>query len=898
MTPRRLPALTGLLALALLASMGLRALSGPAEAGSPGAPAGLETIGVSVDAAGGARLSAAPAFRPDQPIPPGTDALALVGERLQRGNLQGAAQLLHDWLEGRLPDTRTPHARVRWYGARFLLGLVHMRQEQHNLASSQFTKVRASKTALASEAAWYEALADHRRGRHAVAARECARYRETWPAAAHEADCMLLEGEAWTAAGYHQPAHDAYQEFIDLDPDGHDVELARLGQALALANRSPRRAVPELQALALDYSYPTTRTAALAKLAELAEAGQRVELVDDDASRQRRAMSALRAHEFALARQLQAQLQGSEDPAVRAWVEEQRETFGWRTRSYRDLADLFIERYAASPDPETCWMAHRALFRGGFFLEAAQWGERGMSEHASHYRWRRASDDLARSWMMAGEEAKAIAIWDRLGRSSGGKGRQARWYAAFCAWRAGDLDEAARRLEQVRSGDAARSTRALYYLARVAEARESADEAAELYRAVLERDGLGWYGLLAASRLVPPAEGPAWLVRHGSWPFAPPAQPPQLVPVQVRPPSQQVAPPTRGALLEPAASPIAWSSLAWGAVVQPEQEELWDAAGSTPAEPQASAPQASAPPALSQLPPRSIVEGELYDPRQARSAFARFVPRPRGRWRVGPAAWGAPDVGAYELSGEMMARMHEEHEQARRRNDARSIQLRGVSLRMDEWREIFAFAGAWHLVSRFSMGLDKYTEGEEQRRQALAMAYPAAFPELVWASGREHDIDPLLTLSVMRQESQYKSWALSGAGAVGLVQVMPTTGALVARDVHRQRYSPRELLDPATNIHFGSWYLRQLLSRYGGALPLAVAGYNAGPQNVSSWLSGLGDDTPIDDFVELIPLDETRNYVRRVLGFYALHTRLYAPEGARVGLALSTAGDDPDGIDY
>ena len=160
----------------------------------------------------------------------------------------------------------------------------------------------------------------------------------------------------------------------------------------------------------------------------------------------------------------------------------------------------------------------------------------------------------------------------------------------------------------------------------------------------------------------------------------------------------------------------------------------------------------------------------------------------------------------------------------------------------------------------------------------------------------------------MRQESQYKVTALSSAGAVGLMQVMPSTGALVARDLGAARYSPRDLLEPASNIQYGTWYLNRLLTRYHGCTPLAVAAYNAGPTNVSSWYrpwkainEGDADDSEkmgIDDLVEMIPIDETRNYVRRVMGFYQLHASIYGPEGAHVAPCLTPGGDDPALIDY
>lgn len=845
---------------------------------------------VVVTTTAGARLERTPPWLPTAPLAPGTDPIDLAGERLMKGNLVGATAVLADWLEGKHPELDARSGRARWYGARFLLGLLHLRQGQYNLASSQFTKVRAAKGALASEAAWYEALADLSRGRAAVAGRECAAYRERWPSGSHAEDCLLLQGHAYTQAGYYQPANDAYQEFIDLDPNGPDVELALLGQAQALANRSKHQAVTALQAKALDYSYPTTRVAALASLAALAAQGLDTTVPDDRSSRMRLAFSSLRAREYEQARSLWAQL--VDDPEATAWVHEHRETFGWRTKDYASLVALFGERYEASHSPDTAWMAHRAAARGALWSDAATWGERGMKEHSGHWRWRNAHDDVAWAWMLAGEHAKARALWDQVATRGGGHGRQGAWFGAFCAWRAGELEDAASRLERIRSQDSARATRALYYLGRIAETGGDAVGAAELYRRVLKEDPRGWYGLLAHTRLEPPSAGPSWQLRNGTWPYTPPAEPPALGPMPVRAPPPALQPPASRELALPAPRSFDSDALAWRGPLPapaPTPPPVLDIG-------EARATAALAPPG--ELPPPTVVEGPYYDAAHARAAFARFATRHQALWPELQDAYLLSEVGAYDLAGELVAKVYNEIEQGKRKRGPRAGQVAGIDMPLSAWRELFMFCRAWHLVSRFGMGLDKYAEDDDQRIQALALAYPAAFPEHVWSSGRHHDIDPLLVVSVMRQESHYKSWAVSSADAQGLMQVLPITGALVARDLGVERYSPRDLMDPATNIEFGSWYLRRLIARFQGSVPLAVAAYNAGPQAVSAWLVAQEQGIPVDDFVEMIPLSETRGYVRRVLGFYALHSEIHGPPGARVALGIEPLGDDASIIDY
>lgn len=130
-------------------------------------------------------------------------------------------------------------------------------------------------------------------------------------------------------------------------------------------------------------------------------------------------------------------------------------------------------------------------------------------------------------------------------------------------------------------------------------------------------------------------------------------------------------------------------------------------------------------------------------------------------------------------------------------------------------------------------------------------------------------LDPAVSLGIMRQESSFDIAAVSSSGARGLMQLMPFTAKDVAKRIGANIPLGALTVDPAANMRLGTAYLRELLDRFGGALPLAVAGYNAGPHRVDQWLGDNGDPRtgPIDmiDWIELIPFNETRNYVQRVL---------------------------------
>jgi soluble lytic murein transglycosylase len=151
---------------------------------------------------------------------------------------------------------------------------------------------------------------------------------------------------------------------------------------------------------------------------------------------------------------------------------------------------------------------------------------------------------------------------------------------------------------------------------------------------------------------------------------------------------------------------------------------------------------------------------------------------------------------------------------------------------------------------------------------ARAASRPRPYPELVRAAAARHGLDPNLIWAVMRVESVYNPSIVSYAGAIGLLQIMPRTGRLIAHALGRTDFTTADLLDPATNIEFGAWYLRSLLDRFEGRIPLAIASYNGGPHNVRRWMADHSPDLPVDALCERIPFDQTFRYVRRVLHHY------------------------------
>jgi len=158
-------------------------------------------------------------------------------------------------------------------------------------------------------------------------------------------------------------------------------------------------------------------------------------------------------------------------------------------------------------------------------------------------------------------------------------------------------------------------------------------------------------------------------------------------------------------------------------------------------------------------------------------------------------------------------------------------------------------------------------------KRLLELLYPASFAELIDDAALENGLDPCLLLAVIREESRFDPEALSRARAMGLMQIIAPTAKKLAKELDVPSFVIDDLYRPAVSIRFGAWYLRGLLEEFGRP-ELALAAYNAGESRVREWLEKSGTDE-LDLFVESIPFQETRQYVKRVMGSYHVYQALW-----------------------
>lgn len=192
-----------------------------------------------------------------------------------------------------------------------------------------------------------------------------------------------------------------------------------------------------------------------------------------------------------------------------------------------------------------------------------------------------------------------------------------------------------------------------------------------------------------------------------------------------------------------------------------------------------------------------------------------------------------------------------------------------------ELSTLLSQAGATHHALRlarlyFRDGLER--GGETVPLALWSVAYPMAYlPTIRTHAGSA--VDPYLVAAIIREESQYDPRAVSRVGAVGLMQVMPVTAQQVAKKQGFPDVGRDDLFDQDTNIRVGARYVEQLLQQFNGNIIRTVAAYNAGPQAVTGWIARSNGRDP-DEWVELIPYQETRQYVKRVLRSYHEYHRL------------------------
>jgi soluble lytic murein transglycosylase len=155
------------------------------------------------------------------------------------------------------------------------------------------------------------------------------------------------------------------------------------------------------------------------------------------------------------------------------------------------------------------------------------------------------------------------------------------------------------------------------------------------------------------------------------------------------------------------------------------------------------------------------------------------------------------------------------------------------------------------------------------------IAYPAAFDPFILDWSKKNKNPAAFSFAIMREESSFDPKIESHSHAIGLMQLLIPTGKMYGKKLKlTQEIDGESLRDPETNIKLGTAFLGESMGKYDGNAAFSAAAYNAGPGAVAKWKKEFGN-IPLDEFVERIPYNETRNYTKRVMTSYEIYSYLY-----------------------
>lgn len=226
-------------------------------------------------------------------------------------------------------------------------------------------------------------------------------------------------------------------------------------------------------------------------------------------------------------------------------------------------------------------------------------------------------------------------------------------------------------------------------------------------------------------------------------------------------------------------------------------------------------------------------------------------------------------------------------------DDARRAYLAALdALPADQQPALAQLAINEHWYDRASIAIARL--GKQDDPAWFALRYPMPWRSAVDAQAKNQGLTPDWLYAVMRRESLFMSDVGSGAGAQGLMQLMPATARWIDRKANLQLGS-LDLHDPDTNITLGAAYLAHLNTLYDGQMPLAVAAYNAGPGRIKQWRPQ-DRSLPGDVWVDTIVFDETRNYVRAVMGARLIYRWRSTLAESKKATAPATSGEQPPSL--
>lgn len=182
------------------------------------------------------------------------------------------------------------------------------------------------------------------------------------------------------------------------------------------------------------------------------------------------------------------------------------------------------------------------------------------------------------------------------------------------------------------------------------------------------------------------------------------------------------------------------------------------------------------------------------------------------------------------------------------------------------------YLGRRYVARRYAFNPDAC--GTQKGAPGCSVMYPHAFSNAVIQNAQKNHIEPDLIWALMNIESAFNPDSISHANAYGLLQIIPMTGYKIAHALEISPFGPYDLIKPEASITMGTWYFAQILRKFHGYATLSMAAYNGGPHQVARWLTAYSQHVEHDAFIELIPYDEARNYVKKGMARLLIMVRI------------------------
>ena len=792
--------------------------------------------------------------------------------RWMGGDPRGVISLIEPWL-----DTKSaPYGNER-DALRLLLAQAYMAEEEWNLATTQLSIVRSNNKSLATFARLQEPWAAFKAGQYWSAIKRCKGIRSKFPDSDEAIDCLMLIGMSRGEIGHIRSSQQFFDQYLAAVPASPFRESLALLQAEYTYRVDPKEGYVLLYNLYFHHQYPTTDV----KIQEILGAPIEITNLTERSWRMNSFINGNRLREaWALYSEVQQKEERTDDETV--WLEENLRNISWRTRQFKPYLVLAIKTYEQEPTSENAYKIFRAYCKDGQWENAANFGLESLHHFGRVGRWAGARDEIARSQMFAGQYSESAELWGKM------RGHQAKFYKGFSLYMNKQYSEAIEVLTPLTNRKNGWDAASNYWIGRAMEYLEQ--DPSEYYQKATDLDSSHWYEILIRQRTqqVPSVntsvetdatsfKEPTQTVGHiGLWPEQ---RRTHLNTMQAAPTdSSQIA----TSIFTPSSNrtTFEWSTFTTPApsvVVSPTN--LWPSRYTYP-DPYSH--------------PVMGTQEELQNFFDwfVESYSETFPNLHETQWLVA--------AGLYAEAGRNMQANYLRWEQGRKGELSPKLNhaMKSADIGMDAWRGIFLYTRTHHYVLRYTTGMTQYFTEPEDIRAVEQINHPLVRPADMWVLTEQYNVDPWLMLGLMRQESAYRETVRSWVGAIGYIQVMPATGAKIAFLLGDAGYSPKDLEDPQTNLRYGIYYFSKLMERFDNAYPLAVGSYNGGPHNMSRWYRERMGTWEMDEFVEHIPYDETRRYIKKVTGHYAQYIHHYFGEEHTVLIPNPPLKDDPNVIDF